>query len=65
MGSGSIFFFASAFGGTASSNGDADLTWQNHTDDESAIKILNKTPRGWETIATLPPGTTSFHLPAE
>jgi hypothetical protein len=50
---------------SASSAGDLDLSWQNNTDDETAIEIRVKTLKGWKLVATLPPHSTSAHIPAE
>ena len=48
-----------------SPRGDLDLSWQNNTDDETAIKVWVRMPKGWELAATLPPHATSAHIPAK
>jgi hypothetical protein len=50
---------------TASLNpdGSIDVTWANHTDDETCIKIWIRTPGAWKLALTLPPHATSAHIP--
>jgi hypothetical protein len=40
-----------------------DVTWVNNTDDETAIKVWVRSPGKWTLGATLPPHTTSAHIP--
>jgi len=40
-----------------------DVSWVNNTDDETAIKVWVRGPGKWTLAATLPPHTTSAHIP--
>ncbi len=43
-------------------DGSADITWENHSEDETPIEIsFEKADGSWRLVATLPPGTTSYH----
>lgn len=42
-----------------------EMSWENHTDDQTPVEIeLEQEDGSWKVVATLPPGTTSYHLPA-
>ncbi len=43
-----------------------EMSWENHTDDQTPVEIeLQRDDGSWKLIATLPPGTTSYHLAAQ
>lgn len=44
-------------------DGSIDVTWVNHTDDETSIKVWVRTPGAWRLGATVPPHSTSAHIP--
>ena len=46
------------------SDGSLDISWQNRTDDETAIKVWLRMSEGWKLMLTLPPHSTSAHIPA-
>lgn len=46
------------------SDGSVDLSWVNHTDNETEIRIERVNDSGaWEVIGSVPPGSTSFRIP--
>ncbi|MEI8340944.1 MAG: hypothetical protein WCH43_05320, partial [Verrucomicrobiota bacterium] len=50
---------------TMNPDGSADVTWTNNTSpgDQAWIPIQYKDRDGnWQTIDTVPPGTTSYHI---
>jgi len=44
-------------------NGSIDVTWVNHTQDETCIKVWLRTPGAWKLGAQAPPHSTSAHIP--
>jgi hypothetical protein len=48
---------------TLNPDGSIDITWVNHTDDETCIKIWVRTPGAWRLGATVPAHSTSAHVP--
>lgn len=65
-GSHSSPFAPSNVAGTVNPDGSEDLTWTTNTDDQNPIPIWKMQDDGtWLLIATVPAGTTSFHLPAQ
>ncbi len=62
--------FGSAFAPTnfisqGNLDGSLNMSWENHTDDQTPIEIEIKQADGtWKLVATLAPGTTSYYYPA-
>lgn len=53
---------------TMNLDGSADMTWTNQADpeDKEPIDLMYKDGQGdWKILATVPAGTTSYHLPAK
>jgi hypothetical protein len=45
-------------------DGSIDVTWVNHTEDETCIKVWLRRPGAWKLGAQVPPHATSAHIPA-
>jgi len=61
-------FDASDMVATVNPDGSADITWTNNTDpnDTTPIPVQYQDRNGnWQTIDTVPAGTTSYHIPAQ
>jgi hypothetical protein len=43
-------------------DGTVSITWQNQTDDETAIRVWMDTPQGMKAVVTVPPHSTSAHI---
>jgi hypothetical protein len=51
---------------TLNPDGSADVSWTNNTDDETSITISYRKRDGtWQSVADLPQGTTSYHIPPQ
>ena len=51
---------------TGNIDGSVDIEWQNNTDSTSDIPIQLRQPDGsWTTVATVPAGTTYYHIPPQ
>jgi hypothetical protein len=48
---------------TLNGDGSIDVSWVNHTDDETCIKIWVRTPGAWKLALTVPAHSTSAHIP--
>ena len=58
-------FAPSSVVGQRNPDGSEDLTWVNNTDDSTPVVIYQEQADGsWTPLTTLPPGTTSCHIPA-
>ena len=45
-------------------DGSVDMSWENHSYDETPIEIeIRQAGGSWRLIARLPAGTTSYHQP--
>jgi len=44
-------------------DGSIDVTWVNHTDDETSIKVWVRMPGAWKLGAQVPPHSTKAHVP--
>jgi len=44
-------------------DGSIDVTWVNHTDDETCIKVWLRLPGAWKLGAQVPPHSTKAHVP--
>lgn len=63
-GGGTSPFAPTNFVSQGNPDGSLDMTWENHTDDQTPVEIQIQQADGtWKLVATLPPGTTSYHWP--
>lgn len=47
-------------------DGSLDMSWENHTDDQTPVEVeIQRADGSWNLVAALPPGTTSYHCPAQ
>ena len=64
-GASDVFYRVSNLYSQGNGDGSLDMSWQNHTDDETSIKILIRMPSGWKVVRTLRPHENSIHLPQD
>jgi hypothetical protein len=46
-------------------DGTVTITWKNHTDDETLIRVWVDTPHGMRAVLSVPPHSTSARLPLQ